>query len=99
MNPADFITTVGLVLGAFFFFAGSIGLLRFPDVYNRIHALSKADNLGLGLVVFALLFQATSWMQILKLLFIWLLVMMASATTSFLVARTAKRKGISPWTR
>jgi len=99
MDLADLITGVGLVLGAFFFFAGSIGVLRFPDVYNRIHALSKADNLGLGLVVVSLAFQATSWMQILKLLFIWLLVLMASATTSFLVARTAKRKGILPWTR
>jgi multicomponent Na+:H+ antiporter subunit G len=39
-----------LLVGAFFFFAGTVGLLRFPDVYTRLHALAKADNLGLGFV-------------------------------------------------
>ena len=51
--------SAGLVLaGAFFFLAGTVGLLRFPDVYNRLHALTKADNLGLGLVVAGLAIQA-----------------------------------------
>lgn len=51
-----------LLAGAFFFFAGTIGLLRFPDVYTRLHALTKADNLGLGLVVLGLVLQAeSSW--------------------------------------
>jgi len=37
-----------LLAGAVFFLAGTLGLLRFPDVYTRLHALTKADNLGLG---------------------------------------------------
>jgi len=40
-----------LLVGAFFFFAGTVALLRFPDVYTRLHALAKADNLGLGCVL------------------------------------------------
>jgi len=40
-----------LLLGSgFFFLAGTVGLLRFPDVHSRLHALTKADNLGLGLL-------------------------------------------------
>ena len=42
----------------FFFFAGTVGLLRFPDSLSRLHALTKADNLGLGLIVLGLLPRA-----------------------------------------
>lgn len=99
MDASDFFTGLALVLGVLFFIAGTAGLLRFPDVYSRLHALTKADNVGLGLIVGGLMFQATSWTQVLKLLLIWLLVLAASSTTSFLVAQAAKRKGIPPWTR
>ena len=53
----DLFSIVAVVAGAFFFLAGSVGLLRFPDAYTRLHALTKADNLGLALVVIGLLPQ------------------------------------------
>ena len=40
-----------MVLGALFFLAGTVGLLRFPDVHARLHALTKADNVGLGFLL------------------------------------------------
>lgn len=39
-----------LLSGAFFFTAGTLGLLRFSDLRSQLHALTKADNLGLGLI-------------------------------------------------
>ncbi len=54
----DALTIIAVSAGAFFFLAGTVGLLRFPDALSRLHALTKADNLGLGLVVLGLLFQA-----------------------------------------
>ena len=86
-----------LVAGAFFFFAGTVGLLRFPDVYSRLHALAKADNLGLGCVVLGLALQAESLAAALKLLLIWPLVMAASASIGFAIARRAHQLGITPW--
>jgi len=56
----DVVTIAGVSAGAFFFLAGTVGLLRFPDTLTRLHALTKADNLGLGLVVLGLLPQAGS---------------------------------------
>jgi len=67
------------------------GLLRFPDTFTRLHALTKADNLGLGLVVFGLLPQADGVVTGLKLVVVWLLVMLAGACASQMVARTARR--------
>jgi multicomponent Na+:H+ antiporter subunit G len=56
----EWISLALLAVGAFFFLAGSTGVLRFPDVYTRLHALTKADNLGLGFVVLGLALQADS---------------------------------------
>lgn len=81
------VLSVALVLtGAAFFLAGTVGLLRFPDLLSRIHALTKADNLGLGFVVLGLLLQVNSIMDGLKLLLIWALALAAAATTAYLIA-------------
>jgi multicomponent Na+:H+ antiporter subunit G len=96
-NLREVLSLAFLIPGMFFFLAGTLGLLRFPDVYGRLHALTKADNLGLGLTVIGLALQAGSWLEVLKLLLIWVLVLLASATSSFLIARTALRSGVRPW--
>jgi multicomponent Na+:H+ antiporter subunit G len=86
----DIVTVVAILAGAFFFLAGTVGLLRFPDTLSRLHALTKADNLGLGLVVLGLLPRAGGVPAGFKLLCIWLLALLAGATVSQLVARTAR---------
>jgi multicomponent Na+:H+ antiporter subunit G len=90
-------STLLLLIGAVFFFAGTVGLLRFPDVYTRLHALAKADNLGLGFIMLGLLLQTSSLATALKLVLIWLLALAASATVGFLIARRARQNGIVPW--
>ena len=87
----DVVTIAGVSAGAFFFLAGTVGLLRFPDTLTRLHALTKADNLGLGLVVLGLLPQAGSLRIAFKLVCIWLLVLLAGATVSQLIARVARQ--------
>lgn len=88
-----------LCIGAFFFFAGTLGLLRFPDVYSRLHALAKADNLGLGCILLGLALQSESLAAALKLMLIWPLVLAASAGVSYAIARRADALGIKPWQR
>jgi multicomponent Na+:H+ antiporter subunit G len=89
----DIFTVLAIIGGAFFFMAGTVGLLRFPDPLTRLHALSKADNLGLGLVVLGLLPRADGPLGALKLVAIWLLVQLAGATVAQLIAREARRGG------
>ncbi|WP_371259013.1 monovalent cation/H(+) antiporter subunit G [Ectothiorhodospira sp. BSL-9] len=82
-----------VVAGLVFFAAGSLGMLRFPDVYTRLHALTKADNLGLGLVILGLTLQAGSLPLVLKLLLIWFLVLFSGAAACHLVAQRALTQG------
>ena len=89
----DTLTILAVAAGAFFFLAGTVGLLRFPDALSRLHALTKADNLGLGLVVLGLLFQAEGLLSALKLVAVWLLTLLAGATVTQLIARSAQSGG------
>jgi len=88
----DVLSMLLIFAGLVFFAAGSAGMLRFPDVYTRLHALTKADNLGLGLVVLGLLIRADTLAPMLKLLLVWALVLVAGAAACHLVAQRA-------WTR
>ena len=89
----DLFSIAAIGAGVFFFLAGTVGLLRFPDALSRLHALTKADNLGLGLVVLGLLPRSESLLAALKLIAIWALVQLASATAAQLVGRAVRRKG------
>jgi multicomponent Na+:H+ antiporter subunit G len=85
----DALTIVAVCAGVFFFLAGSVGLLRFPDTPSRLHALTKADNLGLGLIVLGAALQAEGLLAALKFGAIWLLTMLAGAVVTQLVAAAA----------
>lgn len=79
-----------IAAGTVFFLMGTLALLRFPDMFTRLHALTKADNLGLGLIAAGLALHSASITLAVKLLLIWLLIMLASASVSHLIARTAR---------
>ncbi|MCA3349917.1 MAG: monovalent cation/H(+) antiporter subunit G [Roseomonas sp.] len=88
--------TIAVLAGAFFFIAGTLGLLRFGDTLSRVHALTKADNLGLGLIVLGLLPLADSITDALKLVVIWALVLFGGTTAAQLVANAVRREQDPP---
>jgi multicomponent Na+:H+ antiporter subunit G len=89
---ADVATYLLTSLAMVFFFAGTVGLIRFPDTFSRLHALTKADNVGLGCLIVGLAFQAERWDTVAKLVLVWGLALLAAGTTAQLVARTALRR-------
>jgi len=97
MTLIDYLSSLLLLVGAIFFLAGTLGLLRFPDVYTRLHALTKADNVGLGLIITGLALQSESLAGAGKLVLIWLLVILAGSTTANLIAKEALRRGVRVW--
>lgn len=95
MSIFDLLTIALISAGAVFFLAGTLGLLRFPDTHSRLHALTKADNLGLGFIVAGLVLQAGSLAIAAKLLLIWIVVLTASSTSCYLLAAFAARRPLS----
>ncbi len=92
MTIWDIFSILFCLAGGVFFLAGVVGMLRFPDAMSRLHALTKADNLGLGFIVFGLCLRSLAVPVIIKLLLIWLTVMLASSTACYLVGNYILQK-------
>lgn len=81
-----------MTCGAVFFTAGTAGLIRFPDVRSQLHALTKADNLGLGLIMAGAALYLGSWSTALLLAIAWLLILgSASISAHALASREATK--------
>jgi len=94
MNFAlNLLSVAAISAGLVFFLAGTLGLLRFPDALSRLHTLTKADNVGLGLVVIGLLPLAHGVLGGLKLVVVWVLVQLSGATVGQLIAQSIRRNG------
>ncbi|MCC5812588.1 MAG: monovalent cation/H(+) antiporter subunit G [Ectothiorhodospiraceae bacterium] len=76
-----------LLTGLLFYLAGTVGLLRFPDVYSRLHAITKADNVGLGLLCLGIALLSSSWGIAALLALVWLLAIGAATVGCHLIAR------------
>jgi len=87
---ADTFTIVAVLAGLVFLIAGTAGLLRFPDTASRLHALTKADHLGLGLIVLGILPRAEDIGGAPRLLAIWGLVLVSSAAVGPMIARLTR---------
>ncbi len=81
-----------LFLGVFFLTAGTVGLIRFPTAISKLHALTKADNLGFGFLVLSGIFYHKDFFTTLKLILIWFLVIISSSTFSYIFANAMYKK-------
>lgn len=90
MTALDLLTVVLVLGGLGFFVAGTVALVRFPDLYCRIHAITKADTLGLGFVALAVALQQDSLAHAVKVVVIYVAVLAASATSGFLIAARSR---------
>jgi len=88
-----------ILVGLFFFITGTIGLLRFPDFYSRMHATSKCDTLGLSLIIIGLALYQGINIATIKIIFIAIFVFITNPTGAHAIARAAFKCGIKPWSR
>jgi len=91
MSGLDWMAVVLIGIGILFFLAGTLGLLRLPDPVSRLHALTKADNLGLLFLTLGLLVKAPNPFYGAKLVLVWLLVLAAGSTGAHLIAKRTLR--------
>lgn len=88
-----------VIAGAAFFFVGTLGLLRFPDFYSRVHAVTKCDALGAGLVLLGLAIWHGPDGESVRILALIGLILVSSPTAGHALARAAFRTGLAPWAR
>jgi len=93
----NILTAILMFSGVFFFLAGSIALIRFPDVYTRLHATTKLDTLGLGLILAGLIVYDGFSLASVKLLFVIFFMFLTSPTAAHAIARAAYKSGVKLW--
>jgi multicomponent Na+:H+ antiporter subunit G len=98
-GPIQSAAAVLLVLvGLFFTFVSTTGVLRLPDIYSRAHTASQADTLGAGFtlagVALTLGWTPTTFKTVLLLFFIFV----TNPTAAHAISRAAEEEGITPWT-
>jgi multicomponent Na+:H+ antiporter subunit G len=82
--------------GALLCIVGTIGVLRFPDFYTRLHAASITDTSGAGLVILGMALMAPHWLVLVKLFCMLGFLMLTSATGSHALANAAHIAGLQP---
>lgn len=101
----DIIVIMLTLLGLLFFFATTVGLLRFPDFYSRMHAAGKGDTLSSLLILLALVLfnfheiSLASLLLALKILLIAVFIFMASPTATHAITDAGFESGVKPWTK
>lgn len=94
------IASIPFLLGGFFFFvAATVGLLRFPDFFCRLHATGKGDTLAVLLSLIGLSVYEGFSLTSLKILFIAVFMFLAQPTSTHAISRAAMRCGQEPWVR
>ena len=76
-------------LGVGFVFVGSLGMLRFSDVYSRLQASGVSDNAGLGLILIGLILHSGWDRHDITLLLLLLLMLVTNPIVTHSVARSA----------
>ncbi len=78
-----------LLLGSAFCLIGTLGLMRLPDFFTRVHAAGIIDSLGAILILLGLITQTQDILVIIKLLLILLFMMITGPTAVHALARAA----------
>jgi len=101
----NIIATILLILGLFFFTGGSIGILRFPDFFSRLHPAGKCDTMGLLFTLSAMAlyslhdFSLHAVLTALKILMIVVFIFITSPTATHAIVDAGVRAGLSPWSK
>lgn len=93
------ITGIFLAMGCFFLIVASIGVVRMPDFYTRMHAAGKTDTMGQTCIMLGLIIYAGFSLVSIKLLIIVGLIYIINPTATHFLAKAAYVRGVKPWTK
>jgi multicomponent Na+:H+ antiporter subunit G len=93
----DFLSWVCIVAGLFFILVGTLGVLRMPDVYTRLHAAGMTDTMGAGFMILGMCLQAGLHLLTLRLLLVYGFLLFTSPIGSHALARAALSGKVEPY--
>lgn len=92
----DILSWITILCGSFFVVTGGVGILRLPDFFTRLHAVSMPDTLGVGLIVLGLVLQAGFNQTSVKLVMIFLFMLFTGPAATHALAKAALHGKLKP---
>ena len=93
----DVFSWVSILGGLFFMIVGTVGVLRMPDVYTRLHAAGMTDTMGAGLLILGMCFQTGFTLLTLRLLLVYAFLLFTSPISTHALARAALSGKVEPY--
>lgn len=94
---SDIIASALLICGLFLFITATIGLLRFPDFFTRLHATGKGDTLAVLLCLSGMAVYEDNIVTSVKIVIIAVFIFLAQPTATHAISKAAMRTGVKPW--
>lgn len=103
----DVLSWIAIVGGLFFMLVGTLGILRLPDVYTRLHAAGMTDTMGAGLLLLGMALQTvvgilhgetSYWFVLIRIFLVYTFVLFTSPIATHALARAGIAGGVEPWT-
>jgi len=93
----DILSWVAILGGVFFMVVGTIGVLRMPDIYTRLHAAGMTDTMGAGLMLLGMCLQSElDYMVFGRLILVYAFLLFTSPLATHALARAALSSGVEP---
>ena len=99
MSVMTILSILFILGGLFFFTAATIGLIRFPDFFTRLHATGKGDTLAVFLSLVGLALYEGFSLTGLKIVIIAIFMFIAQPTATHAISKAGLRFGLKPWMR
>jgi multicomponent Na+:H+ antiporter subunit G len=103
----DVVTWASVILGLFFMLVGTVGVLRLPDVYTRLHAAGMTDTMGAGFLLLGMAAHSVEqmmhgqthyWTVLVRLVLVYAFLLFTSPIATHALARAGIAGGVEPWT-
>ena len=95
----DVVSWISIAGGLFFMLTGTVGILRMPDVFTRLHAAGMTDTMGAGFLLLGMGFQADAWHVVVRLGMVYIFLLVTSPISTHALARAAFAGGVEPYRR
>ena len=93
----DVLSWASILIGLFFILTGTLGVLRMPDIYTRLHAAGMTDTMGAAFMILGMCFQAGMHLLTLRLLLVYVFLLFTSPIGTHALARAALSGKVEPY--
>jgi len=93
----EWLSALFFVLGAFFMFLAGLGVFRFPDLYSRMHAATKAASFGIGLMLFGFIIYHFNWHDLIESTAIIFYIFITAPVAAHMIGRAGYLLGVKQY--